>query len=818
MNRFLIPIYLLATACSLAGADDEPRIVVRAGRPIANVSGHMTGACIEDVNHEIYGGIDSQMVFGESFQEPAPTAIRGFTAHGGTWRVDGDVLHAAAGDGPKLIADGTPLVSGDVKVQVRFDEKKPGLAGLILKVRDAGVGADRFEGYEVSLDPNRRVLGLGRHRQNWEPIRDVPCDVPYGRWIDLHVNMGEKTLAIKVDGKLILEYEDREHPLTSGAVGLRTWQREASFRGLSIAGESVAFRAVDPEGAGGVSGMWRAVAKGSAAGRFGLVNDRPFAGTQSQRITFRSGDGSIGVENRGLNRQGMGFQAGKPYEGYLWLRSETPATVRVTAESGNGARTYDAFSIKVAGNTWTRHDFKLTPKATDPAGRLAITLGEPGSVDVGHAFLQPGEWGRFNGLPVRKDVAEGLIRSGITVMRLGGLMANAEGYRWKNMIGPRDRRPPYKGFWYPHSSNGWGILDFLDFCEAAGFLAVVDLNMDETPQDLADFVEYVNGPADSPWGRKRADNGHPKPYGLKFIELGNEEAVDDAYWARFKPLAESIWAKDRDVTLIVGDFEYKRPIVDPFKFEGAPRIRSLAAHRKILDLAKSHGRPIWFDVHIWNHGPKDAKPHLAALPTFLDALAKLSPGADFRVAILEENSNNHTVRRAIAHAETVGGLMMLGDRVPIVCAANALQVDRQNDNGWDQGLVFLNPTGAWIQPSAYVSQMIARNRLPKAVESAAEGLADLDVTATRSEDGSALVVMVTNLGPGSKSARIELDGFTPKRPTAAVECLTGPLDAANTADAPERIRPQTRRWPHRAEGKPAAYTFPGYSVTILRFD
>ena len=61
-------------------------------------------------------------------------------------------------------------------------------------------------------------------------------------------------------------------------------------------------------------------------------------------------------------------------------------------------------------------------------------------------------------------------------------MINADGFRWKQMIGPRDRRPPYNGYWYPHSSNGWGIFDFLDLCEAAGFLPIVDLNMDETPQ------------------------------------------------------------------------------------------------------------------------------------------------------------------------------------------------------------------------------------------------------------------------------------------------------------------------------------------------
>ena len=133
---------------------------------------------------------------------------------------------------------------------------------------------------------------------------------------------------------------------------------------------------------------------------------------------------------------------------------------------------------------------------------------------VGYAFLQPGEWGRFKGLPVRKDVAEGLIDQGITVLRQGGCMANAPEYRWKKMIGPREHRPPYTGWWYPHSSNGWGIFDFLNFCEAAGFLAIPDVNMGETPQDMADFIEYVNGPAEQRVGSQaRRATGTRRPTG-----------------------------------------------------------------------------------------------------------------------------------------------------------------------------------------------------------------------------------------------------------------------------------------------------------------
>jgi alpha-L-arabinofuranosidase len=387
------------------------------------------------------------------------------------------------------------------------------------------------------------------------------------------------------------------------------------------------------------------------------------------------------------------------------------------------------------------------------------------------------------------------------------------------MIGPRDRRPPYNGYWYPQSSNGWGIFDFLDLCEAAGFLPVVDLNIDESPQDLADFVEYANGPADSEWGRRRAQDGHPAPYRLKHLELGNEEAVDESYWRRFKPLAEAIWAADPAIALIVGDFEYRRPITDPNRVEGAPRIKSLAAHRKILELARANGREVWFDVHIWNQNPRDSQGRIASLASFDAALARLCPGALYRLCVLEENATNHAVRRAVAHGETVNALMRLGDRVRIVCAANALQPDGQNDNGWDQGLLFLDPARAWLQPPGYVTQMITRNVQAQVVDASVTGAdRDLDVTATRGAEGSTLVLQVANLGAKPLSSRIDLEGFTPTRPMAQVEELAGPLDATNPADDPARIQPRQAEWRHAAADGAARYTFPPYSFTILRFE
>src|SRR3954452_20719903 len=109
--------------CSALAADDDTIIKVDASKPIHRVSHFLYGACIEDVNHEIYGGIYSQMIFGESFQEPAPAVPpKGFTAFGGNWQVKDGQLFAGAGDGPKLICDEPAFSDGEVSVDVFFPD------------------------------------------------------------------------------------------------------------------------------------------------------------------------------------------------------------------------------------------------------------------------------------------------------------------------------------------------------------------------------------------------------------------------------------------------------------------------------------------------------------------------------------------------------------------------------------------------------------------------------------------------------------------------------------------------------------------------
>src|SRR5579871_5881860 len=158
MNRKHI-LRIAVSALSLVSAVgplSAQEIRVDARQVLGKVSRHLTGACIEDVNHEIYGGLYSQMIFGESFQEPPPApTITSFTRYDGRWLVNDGVLHIQAADGPKLLSTHPTFKDGAVGVELKFDERKAGNGGLIVRVDKPKNGADRFIGYEVSLDPAR---------------------------------------------------------------------------------------------------------------------------------------------------------------------------------------------------------------------------------------------------------------------------------------------------------------------------------------------------------------------------------------------------------------------------------------------------------------------------------------------------------------------------------------------------------------------------------------------------------------------------------------------------------------------------------------
>ncbi len=378
-----------------------------------------------------------------------------------------------------------------------------------------------------------------------------------------------------------------------------------------------------------VSGMWDAVHTCTATARYAWDDKASFNSAHSQKIELLAGEGTVGVVNRGLNRWGLSVLKDHVYDGRLYLRQEDyDGKATVALQSADGARTYAKQEIGPVGKDWERYDFSLKATAEDADARFAVWIDKPGAGLGG--VRPPSERDRRQAVPrpagARRTLANALGRGrNRSVLRYGGCMVNAPEYRWKKMIGDRDRRPQYKGWWYPYSTNGFGIEDFLQFCRAAGFESVFAINDEETPEDAADLVEYLNGPATSTWGKRRAANGHPESYGVRYIEIGNEEKTDAHYIERFKLLSEAMHARDPDVQLIIAAWwEPDNPAVQADRGAGgwtarqqlgrSRRRRRPAGRRQSGSSFHAHGKA----------GP-----------------GEWAPGTKLKACVLEENGGRH---------------------------------------------------------------------------------------------------------------------------------------------------------------------------------
>jgi hypothetical protein len=203
----------------------------------------------------------------------------------------------------------------------------------------------------------------------------------------------------------------------------------------------------------------------------------------------------------------------------------------------------------------------------------------------------------------------------------------------------------------------------------------------------------------------------------------------------------------------------------------------------------------------------------------LDAIEKVSNGAKHKVAVFEFNAGNHTQRRALGNASAIMTCERLGGRIAVACSANCLQPDGQNDNGWDQGLLFLNPSQVWLQPPGYVTQMTARHFQPILVQSEIQNAGDnFDATAKKSEDGKSLVLQAVNFGDKPLAAEIELNGFAPSKELADVEELAGALSDRNTAQNTSQIVPKKSKWKHDTATKTPRFEFAPHSFTVIRIE
>lgn len=294
-----------------------------------------------------------------------------------------------------------------------------------------------------------------------------------------------------------------------------------------------------------------------------------------------------GLDNEGFF--GIGVKAGEQYRFSVWARSETPVTLRIelanTASMGENHFVAQQ-TITVNGNEWKKYEVLISPSETLDKSTLRIFMETRGgaSVDLEHISLFPADtWkGREGGL--RKDLAQALADLKPGIFRFpGGCIVEgtdlATRYNWKNTVGPVENRPLNENRWeytFPHrfypdyfQNYGLGFFEFFQLSEDIGAepLPIVSCGLacqfqndsedahvpvDELQpyiQDALDLIEFANGSADTKWGAVRAQMGHPEPFNLKFIGVGNEQ-WGQLYPDRLEPFVKAIRAAYPDIKIV----------------------------------------------------------------------------------------------------------------------------------------------------------------------------------------------------------------------------------------------------------------------------
>ncbi|MGW2702057.1 alpha-L-arabinofuranosidase C-terminal domain-containing protein [Streptomyces sp. NPDC001340] len=308
----------------------------------------------------------------------------------------------------------------------------------------------------------------------------------------------------------------------------------------------------------------------TASGAAQVVNDAGRLGDRNRN--YLSLDAGSSVTNAGYNT-GTALEEGKKYDFSVWARAEAGSTLTVTLQDAGGTLA-TARQIAVRKGGWARYRATFTATRTSTAGRLTVASSAAAALDMVSLFPRDTYRHEPNGL--RKDLAEkvaalhpGFVRfPGGCLVNTGSMQDYSEAsgwqrkrsYQWKDTVGPVEQRATNANFWGYNQSYGLGYYEYFRFAEDIGAMplpvvpALVtgcgqnkavddDALLGRHIQDTLDLIEFANGPATSKWGKVRADMGHPKPFHLTHIEVGNEENLPNEFFARFQQFRAAVQAQ-----------------------------------------------------------------------------------------------------------------------------------------------------------------------------------------------------------------------------------------------------------------------------------
>ncbi len=467
-----------------------------------------------------------------------------------------------------------------------------------------------------------------------------------------------------------------------------------------------------------------------------------------------------------LTQSGLAARKGMTYRFSGYLRGDRDAGAEVVLKTmlpdGNWMELASA-KIPKLSEKWTKYTAKMISTGTTDRAVFELRARGIGSVWADKLSLMPMD--NIDGW--RADVVQAVKEARPGIIRWGGSVCDPGGYRWKNGIGDRDRRAPFHNtVWGRIDSNDVGIDEFCRFCEHVGAEPLICISFSDGAQSAADLVEYCNGDGHTEWGAKRAANGHPKPYGVKYWQLGNE----------------------------LGNADY---------INGLPEFCRLMkqADPKAVLMASFPSQEMLDKVgaEIDYIGPHHYTPDFAACGADFKKLSGMianTPGCGhIRIAVTEWNVSAgewgvgrerfKTLVGALQNARYLNLLMRYSNIVDIACRSNMT-------NSLGSGMIATLPSGLLKRPSYHVMKLYADHRkpIPVTVENAPEGV---DVMACVSEDGESLCIFAVNTR--SEPVELPLDlsefgvGFRPIGGEVVGDALSaGQPDLMNHWTAPDRVK------------------------------
>lgn len=535
------------------------------------------------------------------------------------------------------------------------------------------------------------------------------------------------------------------------------------------------------------------------------------------------GQKGIGLVNSGFD--GIVIKAGEQYNFSLFAKLLSKQAVPLSIQLRNKkGEVLSETKLNVDAAEWKQYSATITATKNYDTASLAVIAMAKGklAMDMISLFPQKTFKGRINGL--REDLAQVVADLQPRFMRFpGGCLVHGDGlgnmYRWKNTIGPVEQRIEQKNIWNYHQTAGLGYYEYFLFCEDIGAkpLPVVPAavscqnsggtwriggtgqkalpmnEMDEYIQEVMDLIEYANGPVTSAWGAKRAAAGHPAPFNLQYVGIGNEDKITRQFNERFTIIYNAVKAKHPEITLIgtVG------PAPNGEDFELGWKL----ANELYVPIVDEHYymEPKWF---LNNHFRYDAYDRKKS-----------------KVYIGEYASRGNAFSNALAEAAYMTSLERNGDVVQMASYAPLLA--NQSHTSWNPNLIYFTNTAVVPTVNYYVQQLFSLHMGDRyyaniiSFNKEAAGIKDSTLAASCVTDSKTddVIIKIVNAGAANATAILELSAFGKRFADAALFTLKGEPGMKNTLQQPQQVVPAAMQLP--VKNKMQFGVLP-YSLIVIR--